>query len=85
LPLLEAMRNGARVVASKAAMPRVLAPHAVLVDAADVTAWRDALARQLDDPAGVRAAAEAARAATRELTWERTARLTADVYREVAG
>ncbi len=85
LPLLEAMRNGARVVASSAAMPRVLAAHAVLVDAADATAWRDALARQLGDPAGARAAADAARAATRELTWERTARLTADVYREIGG
>jgi glycosyltransferase involved in cell wall biosynthesis len=85
LPLLEAMRNGARVVASSAAMPRVLAAHAVLVDANDVSAWREALAIQLGDPAGARAAAGAARAATRDLTWERTARLTADVYREIGG
>jgi glycosyltransferase involved in cell wall biosynthesis len=85
LPLLEAMRNGARVVASSAAMPRVLAAHAVLVDANDVSAWREALAIQLGDPAGARAAADAARAATRDLTWERTARLTADVYREIGG
>jgi glycosyltransferase involved in cell wall biosynthesis len=83
LPLLEAMRNGARVVASRSAMPRVLAPHAVLVEAADVAAWRAALAALLDDPAGARVAAAAAREATRELTWERTARLTADVYREI--
>jgi glycosyltransferase involved in cell wall biosynthesis len=70
-------------VASSAAMPRVLAAHAVLVNAKDVPAWRDALASLLGDPAGVRAAADGARAATRELTWERTARLTADVYREI--
>jgi glycosyltransferase involved in cell wall biosynthesis len=85
LPLLEAMRNGARVVSSKAAIPRVLAPHALVVDAGDVAAWRAALASQLDDPVGARAAAGTARAATRELTWERTARLTAGVYREVGG
>ncbi len=85
LPLLEAMRNGARVVASRAAMPRVLAAHAVLVEAEDVAAWRAALAEVLDDREAARAAAGAARAATSELTWERTARLTAAVYREIAG
>lgn len=83
LPLLEAMRNGARVIASREAMPRVLAPHGVLVEALDVAGWRAALAAVLDDPAGARAAARAARAATRDLTWERTARLTADVYRTI--
>src|ERR1019366_7115835 len=49
LPLLEAMRNGAPVVASRAAMPRILAAHAVLVDAPDIAAWRDALAALLPD------------------------------------
>lgn len=86
LPLLEAMRNGARVVAARTAMPRVLAAHALLVDAPlDAGAWRDALAAVLDDPAGTRGAAAAAREATRELTWQRTTRLTADVYREIGG
>ena len=85
LPLLEAMRNGARVVASQAAMPRVLAAYAVLVDAHDVNEWRAALVEVLGDPNAARAAAAAAQAATAKLTWERTARLTADVYREIAG
>jgi len=84
LPLLEAMRNGAPVVASRTAMPRVLAPHAVLVDPADVAAWRTALNTLVDDPVAAAARARAAREATRELTWERTTRLTADVYREIA-
>ena len=84
LPALEAMRNGARVVASRGAIPKVLAPHAALVDAADISAWQAALASVLTDPASARAAMDAARAATAELTWERTARLTAAVYREVA-
>lgn len=85
LPLLEAMRNGARVVAARAAIPRVLAAHAVLVDAPDVEAWTVALAGVLDDRPAARAAADAARVATAALTWERTARLTAAVYREIAG
>jgi glycosyltransferase involved in cell wall biosynthesis len=85
LPLLEAMRNGAPVVATRDAMPRVLAGHAALVDAYDAGAWRTAIAALLDDPATARVLAVAAREATRELTWERTTRLTAAVYREVAG
>ncbi len=82
LPLLEAMRCGAPVVASRAAMPRVLAPNALLVDPCDVDAWSAALHTLLEDPVAAQAAGSAAQAATRELTWERTARLTADVYRE---
>jgi glycosyltransferase involved in cell wall biosynthesis len=84
LPLLEAMRCGAPVVASRPAMPRVLAPNAMLVEAHDVEAWSAALRALLADPAAARAAGRAAREATRDLTWERTARLTADVYREFA-
>ena len=62
----------------------MLAPNATLVDAANVGAWTAALHALLADPVAARAAGDAARAATRELTWERTARLTADVYREFA-
>lgn len=85
LPVLEAMRNGAPVIAAHDALPQALAAHAVLVDATDVGAWRDALARLLADPPGAQALAAAAREATRELTWERTARLTADVYARALG
>ncbi len=85
LPLLEAMRNGARVVASRTALPGVLASHAVVVEGHEAGTWRDALAAVLGDPAAARDAANAARESTRELTWERTARLTADVYREIGG
>jgi glycosyltransferase involved in cell wall biosynthesis len=85
LPMLEAMRAGARVVAARSALPSPLAAHAVAVEARDVAGWRAALAGVLADPAGARPAAAAARAASLELTWERTARLTAGVYREIAG
>jgi glycosyltransferase involved in cell wall biosynthesis len=85
LPLLEAMRNGAPVIATRDAMPRILAAHAVLLDAYDVAGWRSAITALLADPAAARASAGAAREATRELTWERTTRLTAAVYREIIG
>jgi glycosyltransferase involved in cell wall biosynthesis len=62
-----------------------LAPYAQLVDALDVAGWSAALRGLLDDPAAANAAGAAAQRGTAELTWERTARLTADVYRAVAG
>jgi glycosyltransferase involved in cell wall biosynthesis len=82
LPLLEAMRAGARVIASRSALPACLAAHAVALEARDAGAWRAALAAVLADPGGARAAAQAACEATAGFTWERTARHTAAVYRE---
>jgi glycosyltransferase involved in cell wall biosynthesis len=84
LPLLEAMRCGAPVLASAAATPRVLAPHAQLVAALDIGAWTAALAALVADPARARELGTRAQTATRTLTWERTARATAAVYREFA-
>jgi glycosyltransferase involved in cell wall biosynthesis len=84
LPLLEAMRFGAPVVAARSALPRVLAAHAFGVDPRDALAFRAALLEVLDDPAAAAARVAAARDATRALTWERTANATAAVYREFA-
>jgi len=82
LPLLEAMRHGAPVVASRSSLPRVLAAHALGVDGRDALAFRAALLEVLDDPPAAAARAAAASEATRALTWERTAKATAAVYRE---
>jgi glycosyltransferase involved in cell wall biosynthesis len=84
LPLLEAMRLGAPVVAARSALPRVLKAYAYGVDPRDALTFRAALLEVLDDPPAAAARAAAARAATRELTWERTAAATAAVYREFA-
>ena len=81
LPMLEAMRAGAPVIAARSAVPAVLAPHAALFDAADAATLRVLLERVLRDPAAARRSAVAARAATSDLTWERTAARTAEVYR----
>ncbi len=82
LPILEAMRAGTPVIAATAALPQVLAPHAHGFAATDVGALRDLLVRALLEPQLFAARAVEAQAATRALTWERTARATADVYRE---
>jgi len=68
----------------EASIPEVLGGAGVLLDPRDVSAWREAIIRLLNDEA-LRTDLRArglARAAT--FTWQRTARLTLDVYREVA-
>jgi glycosyltransferase involved in cell wall biosynthesis len=82
LPMLEAMRAGAPVIASHSALPTVLAPHAFAFECGDVDELAALLVRALQDRGRFRGGAEAAQAATAYLTWERTARATADVYRE---
>jgi glycosyltransferase involved in cell wall biosynthesis len=82
LPLLEAMRYGAPVVAARSALPRVLAPYALGVDPRDALTFRAALLEVLDDPVASAARVAAARAATATFTWERTVAATAAVYRE---
>jgi len=85
LPLIEAMASGTPVLAShEASIPEVLGGAGMLLDPHDVSAWRDAIIRVINDESlreDLRARG-IARAAT--FTWQRTARLTLDVYREVA-
>jgi glycosyltransferase involved in cell wall biosynthesis len=82
LPLVEAMACGAPVIASNvASMPEVLGDAGVLIHPTDTVAWTHAIVDLLNDSekyqrlraTGIRRAAE--------FTWERTARLTLDVYR----
>jgi glycosyltransferase involved in cell wall biosynthesis len=86
LPLVEAMASGTPVLAShEASIPEVLGGAGLLLDPRDVSAWREAIIRLVNDEAlrdDLRARG-LARAST--FTWQRTARLTLDTYREVAG
>jgi glycosyltransferase involved in cell wall biosynthesis len=82
LPLLEAMRAGVPVIAARSALPGVLAPHALSFDPGDIAGLRALLLRALEERAELGAFARAAQSATAGLTWQRTARATADVYRE---
>jgi glycosyltransferase involved in cell wall biosynthesis len=86
LPLIEAMASGTPVLAShEASIPEVLGGAGLLLDAREVAAWREAIIRLVNDETlreDLRARG-LARAAT--FTWQRTARLTLEAYREVAG
>jgi alpha-1,3-rhamnosyl/mannosyltransferase len=85
LPLLEAMATGLPVVAARAAsIPEVTGHAAMLIDPGDQRAWTDAIVKIVnDDQLRSRLTADGlARAA--EFTWERTAAMTAQVYRRVA-
>lgn len=83
LPLIEAMASGTPVLAShEASIPEVLGGAGMLLDPHDPSAWRDAIVRVVNDESlrdDLRGRG-LARAAT--FTWQRTARLTLDVYRE---
>ena len=85
LPLIEAMACGTPVIASHVtAIPEVVGEGGLLLDPADAAAWTMAMLEVANDE-HVRARLRAAglrRAA--EFTWERTARLTLEVYRRVA-
>jgi glycosyltransferase involved in cell wall biosynthesis len=83
LPMLEAMRAGVPVIAAQTALPRVLAPHALPFAPGDAAGLGALLLRALEEPARFAEIGRAAKAATRDLTWERTARATAAIYREL--
>ena len=86
LPLLEAMASGTPVIASRAAsIPEVVGDAGVILDASDTSAWTTAIVdvvtnRTLSVEMRTKGLARAA-----TFTWERTARMTLDVYRRVAG
>ena len=79
LPMLEAAAVGARVIASDAAVPGVLRPLAETFAPFDVARLTPLMVRALDAPSD----RSAARAVARDLTWDRCARATAEVYRDV--
>ncbi len=83
LPMLEAMAAGCPVVACEDAVPGPLTRSALTFGARDATALRAVLERLLTDE-GLRArTVKSGSDVARELTWDRCARATADVYREV--
>jgi glycosyltransferase involved in cell wall biosynthesis len=79
LPLLEALAAGGRVIACSQAVPGVLRPHVAAFEPRDMRALRLLLERELAAPRPV----GESRAAARTLTWDRCARATAQVYRQL--
>jgi len=85
LPMLEAMAVGCPVIACEDAVPRILEPAALTFAARDHKELSAILHDVIVD-AGLRERfVNSGRRIARTLTWDRCARLTADVYREVFG
>lgn len=83
LPMLEAMAVGCPVVACRDAVPRVLEPAALTFAAGNAGELAARIEELLSDE-GVRVRfGKLGRAVAASLTWDRCARATADVYREV--
>lgn len=86
LPALDAMAHGTPVVGSAGtAVEEVVGNGGVCVDAADVDAWTDAIAKLLADDTARADLADAARVRASAYTWERCADTMASIYHEVGG
>jgi glycosyltransferase involved in cell wall biosynthesis len=84
LPLVEAMASGTPVLASRAAsIPEVVGESGILLDPDDSKRWVDAIVHVMTDPVlRARLRADGLKRAAM-FTWERTARITLEVYRRV--
>jgi glycosyltransferase involved in cell wall biosynthesis len=86
LPVLEAMACGTPTVASNtSSIPEVCADAAILVDPLDVTAMAQAMEHVLVDDDLRRGLVARGLERARHFTWDRTARETLAVYRELIG
>jgi glycosyltransferase involved in cell wall biosynthesis len=84
LPLLEAMASGTPVIASRAAsIPEVVGDAGILLDPSDAAAWAEAIVRVANTPSVRDELRAAGLARVAAFTWERTARTTIEVYRQV--
>ncbi len=86
LPVLEAMACGTPVIASRAAsIPEVLGEAGILLDPDDEPGWAEAIAKVLTDEWQRGHMRKAGLTRARQFTWARTASITLDVYRQLAG
>ena len=84
LPVVEAMACGCPVLtANRASLPEVVGDAAVMVDPDDTEALAAAMQSLLGDSERRRALREAGRIRAAELSWDRAALATAEVYRMV--
>lgn len=83
LPVLEAMQCGAAVIASRdPAVQEVAGQAALLLDPRDVRAWSQAMSLALERPDWVAKWRECGLKRAQQFSWERTARLTRQIYVE---
>lgn len=85
LPTVEAMRCGVPVLCSNnSAFPEVVGDAGELIPAEDVDAWAHSMLSLLNDESRRAELAERGLARSETFSWERVARKTFDVYKEVA-
>lgn len=83
LPVLEAMQCGALVIASRIpAVEEVAGDGALLLDPKDTKAWAEAMTAAVDNPERFAEVRMRALRRASGFSWERTARLTREVYAE---
>ena len=84
LPVLEAMACGTPVIAARAAsIPEVLGEAGILLDPDNVRGWAEAIGYVLQDDELRLGMSGQGRIRASQFTWERTARLTFEVYHVV--
>lgn len=84
LPAVEAMTAGTPVVGLRAAaLPEVIAEAGLLVDENTPAAFADALSKLLSDPEQQQMLSRRGKQRASGFTWERTARLTDEVYHRI--
>ena len=86
LPVLEAMASGKPVITSNiSSLPEIAGDAAKLIDPYDIEGISRALEQLLDDEEYRRMLAEKGRERAKRFSWEKCARETLEVYREVKG
>jgi alpha-1,3-rhamnosyl/mannosyltransferase len=84
LPPLEAMASGTPVIVSdRSTLPEVVGDAGIKIDAQDEAALREALRRLDEDPAFHEARAAACLGQASRFSWQRCARETLAIYRQV--
>ena len=83
LPVLEAMAAGAPVVAAnRGALPEVAGDAALLVDSDEPEDWATTIGLLVEDRERRDQMTMVGIERAKKFTWEQTARMTADIYRE---
>lgn len=84
LTVLEAMAHGRPVIASnRTSIPEVVGEDGILLDPTDERAWAEAIIGLLRHPAEAEQLGRRAAARARSFTWQRTAAITLNCFKEV--